>query len=344
MQKQDPVERLKQIQQREAAKGQTEGHPGTISPIRQRMIRRSVEIRARPPVTDDLLYQHTVLCQTVLPFRDPGPDVRIWEREQGNIRLYIEAGKIYDRATDKLQQLGLPFGSTARLILYYLNTEALRSGSPTIEVQGSMTAFVARLQGRPPTGPEIRKFKDQLMRLSAALVRLISIQDNYTAQVDTKIISAFDLWKDKDDGQPLVFSSLIKLGAEYFKSLQEHAVPLDERAVSALAHSSMALDVYCWLAQRLHRVDPVHGQFLAWTNVYEQFGQGYERIRDFRRVFLDVLNLVKAQYPAARFGVNKTGMILGNSPPPVPGRILVIGSRPLPATPQPLTSHESPKP
>lgn len=78
----------------------------------------------------------------MLPFRDPGPDVRIWKREQGHIRLYIEAGNIYDRATDTLQPVGLPFGSTARLILYHLNTEALRTGSPIIEVQGSMTAFV----------------------------------------------------------------------------------------------------------------------------------------------------------------------------------------------------------
>lgn len=332
---QDPVERLKQIQQREAAQAKTEGRSAPVSPIRQRMLRRSVEIRARP-IPDDLLYQHTVLCQTVLPFRDPGPDVRIWKREQGHIRLYIEAGNIYDRATDTLQPVGLPFGSTARLILYHLNTEALRTGSPIIEVQGSMTAFVARLQGRSPTGPEIRKFKDQLIRLSAALIRLVSIQESHTAQVDTKIISGFDLWRDKDDEQPLISSSIIKLGAEYFKSLQEHAVPLDERAVSALAHSSMALDVYCWLAQRLHRVDPVRGQFLSWNNVYEQFGQGYERIRDFRRVFLDILHLVKAQYPAARFNTDPTGMILGHSPPPVLHRTLLVGSPPSLATPQPI--------
>ena len=156
--REDAVERLKRIQAREAAKAKTEGRPCKVSPIQRRMLGRSVEIRARP-VPDDLLYQHTVLCQTVLPFRDPGPEVRVWKREQGSIRLYIEAGSVYDRATDALRQIGLPFGSTARLILYHLNTEALRTGSSTIEVEGSMTAFVARLQGRSPTGPEIRKFK-----------------------------------------------------------------------------------------------------------------------------------------------------------------------------------------
>jgi len=39
-------------------------------------------------------------------------------------------------------------------------------------------------------------------------------------------------------------------------SRQTHAVPLDERALAGLAHSSLALDIYAWLAQRLHRVPP----------------------------------------------------------------------------------------
>lgn len=32
------------------------------------------------------------------------------------------------------------------------------------------------------------------------------------------------------------------------------AVPLNETAVMRLAHNAMALDIYTWLAQRLHRV------------------------------------------------------------------------------------------
>ena len=120
-------------------------------------------------------------------------------------------------------------------------------------------------------------------------------------------------------------------------SLQEHAIPLDERAVSALAHSAMALDVYCWLAQRLHRVDPRRGQFLAWANLHEQFGQSYKHIRMFRHDFLNVLTLVKAQYPAARFGTDSGGMMLGNSPPPVQRRAVLVGQpTPIPAPALPI--------
>jgi hypothetical protein len=200
-----------------------------------------------------------------------------------------------------------------------------------------MTAFVSRLQGRHPTGPEIRRFKDQVSRLSAALIRTAIMQDDSALQIDTKIIDGFKLWKEKSDEAQATFPSIIELSPRYFESLQEHAVPLDERAIAALAHNAMALDVYCWLAQRLHRVDPRRGQFLAWTNLHEQFGQGYERIRDFRRAFLGVLNLVKAQYPAAKFGTDQGGMMLFNSPPPVLRRAVLVGApEPTPAIAPPI--------
>jgi hypothetical protein len=37
-----------------------------------------------------------------------------------------------------------------------------------------MTAFVSRLQGFIPNGQQIRKFKDQLTRLSTALIRFVA--------------------------------------------------------------------------------------------------------------------------------------------------------------------------
>ena len=329
------AERLKAIQKRAAAKAKAEGKAATVTPIKRRMIESSVEIMGQP-VPDDFLYQHTLFCQTVLPYRDPGPHVRAWEREQGQISLRLEAGYI-KKPREGYIPIGLPFGPAARLILCHINTEALRRGSPSIEVEGSMTAFISRLQGRHPTGPEIRRFKDQVARLSAALVRLAVDREDSVAQVDTKIIEGFELWKDKSEDGQGTFPSIIELSPRYFESLQSHAVPLDERAIAAIAHNPMALDAYCWLAQRLHRVDPKRGQFLAWANLHEQFGQGYERVRDFRRAFLNVLTMVKAQYPAAKFGTDQGGMMLFNSPPPVQRRAVLVGApEPAPAIAPPI--------
>src|SRR5262249_22851212 len=110
------------------------------------------------------------------------------------------------------------------------------------------------------------------------------------------------------------------LSEEYFQSLGRHAVPLDHRAVAALASSSMALDTYVWLAQRLHRVPPDKPQFITWAAAYEQFGQGLARLRDFRRQFLQTLAHVRSAYPSARIAPDEQGLTLEHSPPPVAPR------------------------
>jgi hypothetical protein len=44
--------------------------------------------------------------------------------------------------------------------------------------------------------------------------------------------------------------------------------------VDRLAHSALALDIYCWLAQRLHRIPADKPQLISWSALYDQFGQG----------------------------------------------------------------------
>jgi hypothetical protein len=157
----EALEKLKALEKQAREKAHAEGRR-PLSAVKRRMIESSVKIAAALP--DDLLFQHSVFCQTVLPYRDPGLDVRTWERQQGHVKLFIEAGKAYDPATEQLEPIGLPYGPAARLILCHLNTEALRTGCPMIEVQGSMTAFVARLHGFSPDGRQIRKFKQDLRK------------------------------------------------------------------------------------------------------------------------------------------------------------------------------------
>ena len=112
-----------------------------------------------------------MFCQTGLPYRNPGEAVRIWERMNGHAHLEVLAGKAMHPALGRLVQIGLPFGPKPRLILAYLNAEALRTGSPEIEVEASLTAFVKRLK-LDPKGRNMRLIKDQLARLSASSIRL----------------------------------------------------------------------------------------------------------------------------------------------------------------------------
>ena len=293
-----------------------------LSRIQQRLVRSAVQIEADDP--DAILYQHSVFCQTGLPYRDPGKGVRLWQQSQGAAHLEVEAGRAFDPVQEAFVDVGLPFGPKPRLILAYLNAEAIRAGSPVVEVEDSLSAFVQRI-GLCRDGRSVRAVKDQLTRLATAEIRLaLAMPGKPARQVQSHIVKGFDLWLPKDERQRVLWPANVTLSADYFESLQRHAVPLDERAVAALSHSAMALDVYCWLAQRLHRVEPGKPAFIPWAALRTQFGWHYARMRKFREVFRQTLDLVCTQYRGAKIELDGRGMTLRNSPPPIKGRVFLI--------------------
>ena len=293
-----------------------------LSKVERRAIKTSTDIAMEPP--EVISYQHTVLCQTSLPYRNPGAGVLSWERKQGNVRLLVDAGKALNPKTDEYVQLGLPFGPKPRLILAHLNAQAIKTGSPVLEMDDSLTAFVKRIQGRRPTGPEFRDFKSHLGCLAASTIRMAVSKDGRAVQVDSKIVTAFDLWFPKNDKQRVLWPSNIHLSLDYFNSLSLHAVPLDERALSALSHSSMALDIYAWLAQRLHRIPEGRPQFITWAAIKDQFGHGYGRMDNFKRGFRAAMKQVLIQYQVANVREDGKGLTLRNSAPPVSKKLYLV--------------------
>jgi Plasmid encoded RepA protein len=292
----------------------------TMSRVHRRLI---APIETDQDDAHRLAFQHTVFCQTGLPYRDPGDDVRLWKREQGTTLLQVQAGYVADPETRQMVEVGLPWGTKPRLILAHLNAEALRQGSPAIEVEESLSAFVKRIRGFG-TGREIRSFKEQLSRLAASTVSVALFRENSAQQIDTKLITAFELWLEKDERQRVLWPSTIQLSLDYFSSLQQHAVPLNETDLAALAHSALALDIYAWLAQRLHRVNPQRPSFIQWPALQLQFGQGYGRLWHFKPAFRKALRQVQTRYKAARVELDEHGMKLLNSPPPVTKRLVML--------------------
>jgi hypothetical protein len=105
-------------------------------------------------------------------------------------------------------------------------------------------------------------------------------------------------------------------------------VPLNETAVARLSHSAMGLDIYTWLAQRLHRIDPSKPGFVPWVSLKEQFGHGYDRMDNFKRAFRTTLQQVTAVYREAKLDMDGRGMKLFHSRPPVLRRLLQVKSLP----------------
>ena len=284
-----------------------------VTPTTKRLIDAHTNILDGPP--DDIAFSHSVLCQTSLPYKPT--DERIWIRDQGHVSLRIEAGAARHPDTGKWFDLPLPHGEKPRLVMLHLNSEALRTGSPIIDVRDSMTAFVRAL-GIDTNGRNLRTLRDQLARLAAAHIVLGIGPDTIKAD----IIRQFRVWWPDDAQQRVLWPSVVRLDTDYFDSLTKHAVPLDSRAVAALAHSALDLDIYAWLAQRLHRVSKGKPQTITWQALKSQFGAEYAELRQFRHKFVPALKTVLTAYPSARIEMVDAGLVLWNSPPPVLKRLV----------------------
>jgi hypothetical protein len=299
--------------------------PAALKPPGKTLNRLFDEYVGAPDMEAPILYQHSVLCQTCLPYRDPGEEVRLWSRKNGHARLEIQAGRAFDGSRDDFIDVGLPFGPKPRLVMYHLNAEALRKQSPTIELEDSLTAFVKRTLGLDPGGRNIRTVKDQLTRLSAADFRIGTAVEGRSVTLKGSVIEGFELWTARDPRQRVLWPTTVQFSERYFESLMKHAVPLNETAVARLSHNAMGLDIYTWLAQRLHRVEEGKGAFVAWASLKEQFGHGYGRMDNFKRVYRTTLRQVKLVYPEAKFDLDGEGMRLKHSRPPVARKLLPMG-------------------
>ena len=299
--------------------------PAALKPPGKTLNRLFDEYVGAPGMEAPILYQHSVLCQTCLPYRDPGDDVRLWSRRNGHARLELQAGRAFDGSRDDFVDVGLPFGPKPRLVMYHLNAEALRTQSPTIELEDSLTAFVKRTLGLDTGGRNIRTVKDQLTRLSAADFRIGTAVEGRSVTLKGSVIEGFELWTARDPRQRVLWPTTVQFSERYFESLMKHAVPLNETAVARLSHSAMGLDIYTWLAQRLHRVEEGKGAFVAWSSLKEQFGHGYGRMDNFKRVYRTTLRQVKLVYPEAKFELTGQGMTLKHSRPPVARKLLPMG-------------------
>ena len=108
------------------------------TPIQSRLIETAARC-AQEQEDQSILYQHSVFCQTCLPYRDPGDDIRVWERSNGRAHLKVLAGEAMHPREGCFVELGLPFGPKSRMILMHINQRALLAQSPVIEIEDSLT-------------------------------------------------------------------------------------------------------------------------------------------------------------------------------------------------------------
>jgi hypothetical protein len=258
-----------------------------------------------------------VFCQTALPYRKPADGTLVWERSNGFVHLSLSAGRAL-HPDGHWVQFALPYGPKPRQILAHITTQAILTQQPLIDMERSLASFI-RVMDYHNAGDTFRVVKHQLALLAAADFRMGILRDANRAETfKGSIASAFSLWCEKDDRKRVIWPHTMQLDASYFESALDYAVPLDSRAIAALGHSAMALDIYTWAAQRLHRISPAAADRIGWAALHHQFGQGFARVRKFRETFLAALRAVKCVYPAMQVEPDASGLSLHHSRPPIP--------------------------
>jgi hypothetical protein len=254
---------------------------------------------------------HAGFAMTSLPHKRI--DEVLWRREGHRITLLVESGR--DR---KGQFVGVPYGSFARLILLYLQTEAVRTGSPEVELGRSMKAWMGRMS-LTTGGRTYQLVAEQARRISACRLTFFFARENGAearhngAFVQDAISFAGVV---DDENQPALWQDKVRLDEGFWRSLREHPVPVREEAIKAISNRSLAIDVYIWLAYRLHAL--AKPMLVSWSAIHGQFGAGFRLVRQIKPTFTEALSLALAVYPEAKVETDREGVVLHPSPPAVP--------------------------
>jgi hypothetical protein len=253
---------------------------------------------------------HAGFAMTSLPHKRI--EETLWRREGHRTTLLVESGR--DRRGNLV---GVPYGSFARLILLYLQTEAVRTGSPEVELGRSMKSWMGRMS-LTTGGRTYQLVTEQARRISSCRLTFFTERHNggEVRHNGAFVQDAISFAGVIDDEQPSFWQDRVRLDEGFWRSLREHPVPVREEAIRAISTRSLAIDVYIWLAYRLHSLNkptPV-----SWAALHAQFGAGFKLARQLKPTFIEALKLALAVYPEAQVEPDQNGITLHPSSPAVP--------------------------
>lgn len=258
--------------------------------------------------TERMGFTYSGFALTSLPHKDPKSPT--WRRDAPNLTLMMESGREVSG-----EHIGLPYGSYARFMLLFLQTEAIRTQSREIELGRSMRVWLGSM-GLSIGGATYKAVAEQARRISTCKLTFVGFLGGKEIRRNGGFVrDAITISGRCDDQQPSLWQDRVVLDESFYQALRAHPVPVSEAGLRAIGPRSMVLDIYIWLAWRLHALkEPTP---VGWSSLQAQFGQDYDRPRRFREHFRTCLEIALAAYPDARTCENRDGLTLLPSRPPV---------------------------
>jgi hypothetical protein len=250
-------------------------------------------------------------CQAALPHKRL-PDAQGWQIIGDHVTLIVEPGM--RPAASIPEPIGVPYGSRARLIMLYMQSEALRTRSREIELGRSLRSWLTRM-GISIGGKSMIAVREQAERISRCRLTLQVRMGRTTGLINQNIVDTAIFLDNGEANQASLFTETARLSEGFYEQLSKHSVPLAEAALRQINNNSMALDIYAWLAYRLHSLEKPTP--ITWTSLKQQFGNGFTDIRNFRPKFIANLRLALAVYEGAKVDLDERGCTLYPAKPPV---------------------------
>lgn len=259
-------------------------------------------------------------AQCALPHRRLTDETR-WEIAGEKVRLVVEPGLRPAADDGPMEYVGVPYGSVARLILLFLQTEALRTNSREVELGRSLRHWLTKI-GASIGGSNARAVRDQAERISRCRLTFHIHGSGKVGLVNQSIVDRALFIEDGGQKQGRLSLETAKLSEGFFEQLKRHPVPIEEAAIKAISNNPAALDAYLWLAYRLHVLSC--DRLITWKALKSQFGTGYKELFHFKPRFTQSLALATAVYPAAKIDIRDEGVVLKPSRPPVAPKLQAI--------------------
>jgi len=303
--KRDPLAWIKQKAAEVAERAEQRDAAHAVTPRVRHLIDEAVELEIEQARSAGATgYIAHFLAQATLPHTDP--KTNYFERGTGKLTLSITANPKH----------GVPYGGLPRLLLAWMCTEAVRTGSPELSLGRSQAEFLQKLD-LYSDGRYIARVRDQSLRLVRSLIS-VSGADGDALGIENILIAkrAFLFWNTRDTEQPGLWDSSITLSTGFFESLTHAPVPIRMEALQALKKSPLAMDIYTWLVYRMFSLNVATtkgGKRLTqvpWAGLMMQFGSGYadtqQGMRDFKKSFRKRLKEALLFYPEAASHIEET--------------------------------------
>ena len=260
----------------------------------------------------DLGFMARLMALCSLPRTNPGKQTQ-YVRRNGPFTLVMSVARLNR----------LPYGNLPRLLLAWVCTEAVRTGSRELVLGKSLSKFMRILGIYNSGGNPQTRLRNQMKRLFSCTVSMIYKDEHSEQFVSSLIADRGEFWWDpKRPDEQVLFDSKIRLGEELFNEIIRHPVPLDMNTLTALKRSSLGLDLYLWLVYRTFALRaPLR---LTWRQVYRQFGAHPAQADDknivnrLRTHALRELKKIKLAWPGLNYTTAPGVLILLPSIPAIP--------------------------